>query len=119
MKIKQIRRTAPELYLVTYQTRWFKRGVERWVIKCQKEKKIGGCTITDWHPPVFYFRDNDELAHDCWHQIEWMIRNDVDFFDNFPEPWDGKSFPCPDLIINKKSEIHDPYPNVNLTGAPK
>lgn len=100
MKIKQIRRTAPELYLVTYQTRCLKREVERWVIVEPERKKVQkaplGVGFKYEVTSVFYFRDNDELAHDCWHQIEWMIRNDVEFFDNTkgPDPdwmWPDKS----------------------------
>jgi len=82
MKIKQIRRTAPELYLVTYQTRWLKREVERWVISEKWE--------TDGEPSEyeFHFRDTGALlfsldGHDT---LEWMIRNDVDFFDNAERP---------------------------------
>ena len=86
MKIKQIRRTAPELYLVIYKTRWLKREVERWVIAEPERKKVQKAPLGVGFKyeviSAFYFRDNDELAHDCWHQIEWMIRNDVDFFDN-------------------------------------
>jgi hypothetical protein len=75
MKIKQIRRTGPELFLVTYQTRWLKREVKRHAI-------VDHFTIEKEKHQLIVWRDNDSIAHWCRAHIEWMIRNDVDFFDN-------------------------------------
>lgn len=134
MKIKSIKKISPELYLVTYLTRWLKREVERWVIAEAGTRKVhedppaeSDSTLFELFY-VFFFRDSDEYADDCWHQIEWMIRNDVDFFDNskgpdpdWPRPdkiWceDCQSWHHPVEYCNPRTA--DPYPNVDLVGVP-
>ena len=79
MKIKSIRKTGPELYLVTFKKWWSSREFERYVILdiFSNDEGVEICLVA--------YRDSDELAHDCSAHVEWMVRNDVEFFDNFPE----------------------------------
>ena len=83
MKIKSITKAGPELFLVTF-LRWFRSDLERYAIIDNTETvddsgKISPITFVVW-------RDFDELAHECRPHIEWMIRNDVEFFDNTVSP---------------------------------
>ena len=80
MKIKSIAKVAPELFLVTYSRRVF-GDVRRYVI-AQKRTK-GSAEIYD-QIYEYVFRDNSETLHswDGTDSLEWMIRNDVEFFDN-------------------------------------
>lgn len=78
MKIKQIRRTAPELYLVTYTTRWTRREVQRYVTHIHRS---GNVFFGKEPMELFFFRDTGEIVENDT-PLEWMIRNDVDFFDN-------------------------------------
>lgn len=81
MKIKSIRKTGPELYLVEYVS-FFGWKKERYVINAPEDEN---------NIIMIYYRDSSELAHFESEPIEWVIRNDVEFFDNYPEPWDEQT----------------------------
>lgn len=76
MKIKSIRKVAPELYQVIFQ-RWFMPDLERFAI-------IDKFTIESKEYAQVAWRDVDKLAEDVRPQIEWMIRHNVDYFNNYP-----------------------------------
>lgn len=81
MKIKSIRKTSPELFRVIYNT-W--RGTrERYIVYSRDENKNRESGEPIWIE-MFYYRDNGKLAHDEGPMLEWMIRNDVEYFNNFP-----------------------------------
>ena len=87
MKIKSIRKTGPELYLVEYH-KFFGAGQNRYVIHEHDDGL-----------EMLYYRDSNELAHFESSSIEWMIRNNIEFFDNFPQPWEAGKPYSPDLIL--------------------
>ena len=76
MKIKSIRKVGPELYQVIFQ-RWFMPDLERYAI-------IDKFTIESKEYEQVAWRDVDKLAEDVRPQIEWMIRHNVDYFNNYP-----------------------------------
>lgn len=102
MKIKQIKLISPELYLVTYTTCWLKREIERYVIAEPQDESLVEMGHTKTY---FYYRDSDERVFDCAHHLEWMIRNDVTFFDNFPTAYGKYQLGKSDLIINKPLKV--------------
>ena len=92
MKIKSIRKTGPELYLVEYH-KFFGAGQKRYIIH---EHSDG--------IEMLYYRDSNELAQFESAAIEWMIRNNIEFFDNYPPRWEPGGQYFPDLILGPESE---------------
>ena len=92
MKIKSIRKVGPELFLVSYSRRLLPDFERYAVVEPTEPGILQKIEYTIW------FRDTGEPARNCCHQIEWMIRNDVEFFDNIE--WDGKEPWTPNIILN-------------------
>lgn len=83
MKIKSISRTNPELYLITYHRPWLLRWlgcIERYVIhevSTIKQESRHYETVD-----FFHYRDTGDYVGNEYNVLKWMIRNDVEFFDN-------------------------------------
>jgi hypothetical protein len=70
MKIISIKKVGPETYRVVFKKWWSNREFQRYVI-------ISECGVP-------FYRDSDEIANDCLEQVGWMIRNNVEYFNNNP-----------------------------------
>jgi hypothetical protein len=81
MKIIKIVKTGPESYKVVFKKWWSNKEFERHVII--DRFKIG--EKRDQEHVLVTYRDSDQIAHDCRAHIEWMMRNDINYFNNFPE----------------------------------
>lgn len=84
MKIRSIRKVSNELYLITYH-RWLLGDVERYVIHERTEIPVEDpLALIDKKEmcDFFHYRDTGDYIGSEDSVLKWMVRNDVEFFDN-------------------------------------